>query len=410
MILPDQEYPCLRPLEALPEAHEGRILLRDPTGLAQGALAVGAAQFMLLTLIDGTRGRLEIQSEFARRTGQLLLSGDLQELLDQLEAAGFLAGPGFDSYYSRLVESYRRMPHRPLRDPDSFGAPRKKLSKYLDGILAEAAAQSTAQPPRKGRLAGIVAPHLDFPRGSSCYGPGYHHARRADAPQRVVVLGTNHFGQSESVVATGKDFETHWGVVSTDRDFLGRLQAECGGNLMPYELDHLQEHSIELQVVWLHHVFGNGIRIVPFLCPDPTGPNGTRPGDPDGVDLRQFARALGHLLRNDPTPTLLIASADLSHVGGYFGDDREVDDCFMQAVRSVDEAGLAHVDRNEPEAYREHMARTKNPTRVCSVGCLYALMTALGPEAQAHRLHYHQAVTKEIENAVTCAAYAFYLG
>src|SRR5439155_18099510 len=163
------------------------------------------------------------------------------------------------------------------------------------------------------------APHLDFPRGRPAYGAGYDALRRAvacgAAPRRVVILGTNHFGRSRSVVATEKDFQTPWGALETDREFLSRLQSACRAKLAPYELDHLREHSIELQAVWLRHVLGGEARIVSFLCPDPSGPRGTAPGDPGGVDLREFALALGQLLRDDPEPTLLVASADLSHVG-----------------------------------------------------------------------------------------------
>src|SRR5439155_4062750 len=112
---------------------------------------------------------------------------------------------------------------------------------------------------------------------------------------------------------------------------------------------------------------------------DPSGPLGTAPGDAGGVDVKEFALALGRLVREDPEPTLLVASADLSHVGGFFGDRRGLDDAFLDAVRSKDEAALVFVGQNEPEAFRAHMARTGNPTRVCSVGCLYALMTALTP-------------------------------
>jgi AmmeMemoRadiSam system protein B len=257
-----------------------------------------------------------------------------------------------------------------------------------------------------------VAPHLDFPRGRPCYGASYARLRQElgaeEAPRRVVVLGTNHFGRSASVVATGKDFQTPWGVLPNDLPFLERLQAECGGNLMPYELDHLREHSIELQVVWLRHLLGEAARIVPFLCPDPSGTRGTRPGDPEGVDLREFARALGHLLRQDPEPTLLVASADLSHAGAYFGDRLALDDALLQFLRRTDEAGLRFVSANDPEGLREQMAATGNPTRWCSVGCLYATMVALGPEAQPQRLRYHQAVLPELQNCVTSAAYAFY--
>jgi AmmeMemoRadiSam system protein B len=155
-------------------------------------------------------------------------------------------------------------------------------------------------------------------------------------------------------------------------------------------------------------LLGDGFRIVPVLCPDPSGPLGTAPGDAGGVDLRAFATALGELVREDPEPTLLVASADLSHVGGYFGDRRPLDDGFVDEVRDADEAALALVEQNAPEALRVHMARTRNPTRICSVGCLYTLMTALSPSARPLRLGYHQALTPELENCVTCAAFAFY--
>ena len=396
------DKPRLRPVEAIPDEAAGRVVLRDPTHLAAGALVVGAYEFFLLTLLDGARTRLEIQSEYARHTGRLLVSTELDGLLSQLNEAGFLAGEGFEAYYAELLAAYRAQPYRPLRDPDGFGVSARELPTYLDDALLATGTRERRTP------VGIVTPHLDFARGLPCYADGYAALDPSGEPLRVVVLGTNHFGRSQSVVATDRDFETPWGVLPADRDFLARLQAELGGNLLPYELDHLHEHSIELQTLWLHHVFGERVRIVPFLCPDPTGPDGTRPGDMDGVDLREFALALGELIRTDSTPTLLIASADLSHVGRYFDDPLDLDDGFLTAVRELDEASLDWIDRNDPEGYREHMAKTENPTRVCSVGCLYALMTALGPETEPRRLRYHQAVTPELENCVTCAAYAFY--
>lgn len=397
------EYPCLRPVEAIPDARNERLILRDPTQLATGMLVVGEAELVLLSLLDGQSTRRQVQGEYARRCGQLLPAAHLDALLEQLAGAGFLAGPRFESYYEARVTEYRAAPYRPLRDPDSYGAPARSLARYLDRALDEAA---EALAPPDGRLAGLVAPHLDFPRGRPCYGAPYRHLRGGGTPRRAVVLGTNHFGRSSSVVATEKDFQTPWGVVPTDREFLARLQEDCGGNLMPYELDHLHEHSIELQAIWLHHLLGDGVRIVPFLCPDPSGPSGTAPGDPHGVDLRRFALALGRLVREDSEPTLLLASADLSHVGA--GEEQPLDRAVLRAVRAADEAALVFVDRNDPEALREHMAGTRNPTRWCSIGCLYAMMVALGPDARAHRLRYHQAVTQEIENCVTCAAYTFH--
>src|SRR4051794_33409978 len=112
-----REYPCLRPVEAVRHPEGDRVILRDPTQLANGMLVVDEVQLTLLALLDGSRRQTEIQSEFARRFGQLLLSEELNGLLDQLDSAGFLAGDGFDAYYGGLAEQFRRAPYRALRDP-----------------------------------------------------------------------------------------------------------------------------------------------------------------------------------------------------------------------------------------------------------------------------------------------------
>jgi hypothetical protein len=53
-----------------------------------------------------------------------------------------------------------------------------------------------------------------------------------------------------------------------------------------------------------------------------------------------------------------------------------------------------------------HVNETANPTRVCSVGSLYALLVAL-PEATPNLLRYHQTVVQDWQNCVTCAAVTF---
>lgn len=404
------EYPRLRPVELLPGfTKEGTVLLRDPSGLAAGVLAVTPPVLTLLARMDGKHRRLELQAAFARQFGEILLSEELDALLARLEESGFLEGESFERYYAGLVQEYLRAPYRPLRDRNGLGAPVDSLGGFLNAILDDDRTANDARPATdNGRLVGLIAPHLDYPRGRPCYAASYRLLRHGPCPERVVVLGTNHFGRAASVVATAKPFETPFGIVPNDPEFLERLQQACGSSLLHAEFDHAREHSVELQVIWLHHLLGDRFRVVPFLCPDPCGPTGTAPADGRGVDLRHFAQTLGALLRDDPTPTLLVAGADLSHVGTYFADRHRLDDTYLAQVAASDHAALQHVDANAPEAYREHMAATGNPTRVCSVGCIYALLTALGPDVGAHRLAYHQAVIPEVDNAVTCAAYAFY--
>jgi AmmeMemoRadiSam system protein B len=252
---------------------------------------------------------------------------------------------------------------------------------------------------------GLIAPHLDYPRGMPCYASAYASLGAAEPPSRFVILGTNHFGVGNraGVVATSHDFATPLGTVRTDRAFLDRLEARCG-DLRRYEYDHAGEHSIELQVCWLQHLFGtDAFTIVPFLFSDPCGPTGTAPVDGQGVDLADFADALREAVGSDDQSTVIIAAADFSHVGMFFGDQRQVDDTFLSEVRARDEDILQVVEQGDASAFRECVARNENPTRVCSAGCMYVLLAAL-PGARATVLRYHQAVVESAQNCVTCAA------
>src|ERR1051326_7496753 len=237
------EYPRIRCVEAIPDLQAGRIILRDPTQLAAGMLVLGLPEFALISMLDGTLRRTEIPLEYARRFGQHVLLRDLDRVLEQLDGASFLDGRGFEAFYARRLEEYREAPCRPLRDAGGFGALPGGLPGALDEALAEADATHDEGAPdapgaggrerggpvrerNSGRLVGLVTPHLDYPRGRPCYGASYARVRTEERPRRVGVLGTNHFGRSRSVVATGKDFATPWGVVATDREFLARLQAD----------------------------------------------------------------------------------------------------------------------------------------------------------------------------------------
>ncbi len=275
------------------------------------------------------------------------------------------------------------------------------LESFLDETLAQT--EKTELP---GPVVGLVAPHLDYPRDRPCYGQAYATLCGRPVPDRVVVLGTNHFGRSTSVVATASGFLTPLGKSPADVDFLERIEARCG-HLRTFDLDHAREHSIELQVAWLQRIFGTEtFKIVAFLCPDPCGPTGTAPFDGQGVDLAEFARALGEEIALDGGDTLVVAGADLSHVGMAFGDERALDESFLNEVRRLDENAIASLVGGDADGWIRCVATGGNPGRICSVGCVYALATAI-PNASATLLGYHQAVDRSSQTCVTCTAVVF---
>jgi len=373
--------------------------LHDQTGLSETVLTLSAAALEVVALMDGQLSCGQIRSTFAGKTGLLLDVDTLGHIVDTLDKAHFLEGESFEALYNGLVDEYRAAPARPTRDAASLGVTNDSGEPFRD-ILSEAPGRSLI-----GKVRGVIAPHLDYARGRPCYAAAYGTLIDRPAPHRVVILGTNHFGRSTSVVATGKPFATPLGTISVDVEFLGNLEAKVG-SLRRFEMDHAREHSVELQVLWGQHLFGpDGFTIVPFLCPDPCGPTRTAPCDGNGVDLRDFAIALGELVADDGRDTLLIAGADLSHVGMHFGDTRTLDQSFLQEVRRRDRRMLDAIETGDAEAFRACVAQDDNPTRVCSVGCIFALLTAL-PHASPTVLRYDQAVDHQTQRGITCAAVA----
>lgn len=394
--------PRLRFVEVRPVETPGGLAFAvyDPCGRAAASLTVSEPVLFLLAQFDGGHTLSEVRAAFAERFGQPIKSETLAEIVAGLDEALLLAGENFDRHYAAQVEAYRAAPARTMRSAEELN-----LQSGPAEVVAELLATAPYPEAVNGRIVGLVAPHLDYPRGMPCYSAAYSLLVNRPAPRRVVILGTNHFGMSPTVVATGKDFATPLGLTRTDVAFIERLERSCG-DLREHEFDHEREHSVELQLLICQHIWGpDDFELVPLLCPDPCAAADAG-GDRNGAGLADFGAALRAALLEDAEDSLVIAGADLSHVGAHFGDDRQLDEAFAAEVRARDQAALADLADNAAERFVETVAAGGNPTRVCSAGCIYAAMRAL-PEARVRVLRYHQALNPDAQVGVTCAAAVF---
>jgi hypothetical protein len=78
---------------------------------------------------------------------------------------------------------------------------------------------------------------------------------------------------------------------------------------------HAIEHSIEFQVVFLQHVFGPNIRILPVLCGSYLRSiyEGGLPEDDDGV--RRILGTLGEMGAREDGKLLWVLGVDMAHMG-----------------------------------------------------------------------------------------------
>ncbi|MCA9244974.1 MAG: AmmeMemoRadiSam system protein B, partial [Phycisphaerales bacterium] len=326
-IATDRPLPRLRPIDIAPIDDNGEIafVLRDMTRIAPQAMALSGAGYFIVAHFDGENDIGAIQRAFLQQFGQSINPEQVVELATTLDEALMLETDRFQHAYAQRAAEYLAADARDNRErwPDA-----DEMGEEIAAALTDGRAVKNEEV-----LRGVIAPHLDYPRGAPCYADAYATLREAGPADRYVILGTNHFGRSHSVVATRKDFVTPLGRVGTDRAFLEELDSRVGGGLFDHEFDHDAEHSIELQVHLLQTLFPDAeFEIVAALCPDPCGPTGTAPADGNGADLGEFADALAEMIASDHARTVVIASADFSHVGQRFGDEDPTTEDFLANV------------------------------------------------------------------------------
>lgn len=396
----DQPLPSLRPLDVVPVAGgngQPQFALQDNSRIAPRVLAVGVGGYFVLAHLDGRHTRAAIQAAFTRQFQQQLPAEQIDRLVAALDENLMLLTDRYEAAYQAAVADYLK---QPVRDNRAAWPDGVTLANEIDGLLSEA---PEVAPPALG---GVVAPHLDYARGKPCYQAAYAQVRAAGPFERYVILGTNHGGRCASIVGTRKDFLTPLGLVATDRALLDALEAAVGAPLCADEYDHRWEHSVELQLHILQRIQPqHGFQVAAFLCPDVCGPTGLQPAEGNGPALDAFAAALDTVLAADDKRTLIIAGADLSHVGQRFGEEQPTDRGFLLRVEQQDRRLLKQLTARDEHAFVTDLAERGNPTRICSAGCIFTAVHAL-PDHACTLLDYHQAVDFDAETHVTCAALA----
>ena len=441
---PHHNRPRLRPVRGFPlqaQSPDGKTVtllgLADARQISDKVVATSPAAQLILPKMDGTRDVDTIVAEVGKGLTRPFLEG----LIAQLDDAGLIEGPTFDAMLAKVREQFDASDHLPPAstavfvdqilaqhlgraptdaDRDEHGPARLRaiLDTFIERVLKDAANPSLATLPK-----AIIAPHLDYPRGWMNYAAVYGRLRGLPRPDRVIVLGTNHFGEATGVCGCDKGFSTALGDCDVDRPTLDLMRARLGDALFACRYDHEREHSIELQIPWIQHIFGAGDsgRFVPVfaaLVHDPSVNNGES-YDGKGVALQPFVDALKEAIATLPGRTLIVSSADLSHVGPAFGDQKRLigDDPRAeppQDVRDLRDGVIRHdqemlelIKQNKPAELVAAMAWQQNPTRWCSTGNIVAALMATAP-AQVELFNYSAAIDAQGMAMVSSAALAIY--
>ena len=398
------DQPKLRFLDIQPVNVEGQQLVRlhDPQGYAPDACFVRLQDFLVIRLLDGQHSIVDIQADYMKRTGQLLMSDDVRQIIDELDAHRMLDSESFAEFKAGVEEEFRAAP---VREPCSAGGgyPEEpaEIRASFDEYLAAAQPSTSPRTPR-----GLIAPHVDFHRGGAGYGHAY--ATLAETDVRLfIVLGIAHAPTETPFIASTKAFQTPLGVAQTDGDLVGRLAQESGLDLFHDEWAHKAEHSIEFQAVFLQHLFGDDFRMVPVLCSslDPFTPAGATPSDSE--PLAAFFDALRGVIAEAGEPIGVIAGVDLAHVGPQFGDPDLLTESRMESVERADSKMLDHVIARDAGAFYKQVQSDNNARNICGLSAIYTLLVTQDLK-EARLIHYGQAVDEQKVCGVTFASGVFY--
>ncbi|MDI6819331.1 MAG: AmmeMemoRadiSam system protein B [Candidatus Hodarchaeaceae archaeon] len=113
-------------------------------------------------------------------------------------------------------------------------------------------------------LIGLVSPHAGYMYSGPVAAHGFAYIARDGRPKSVVIIGPNHTGVGSGVsIMTSGEWFTPLGKVGIDRPLAEAIGK--GSDLIDVdEVAHAHEHSLEVQLPFLQHLFGDRFGIVPI--------------------------------------------------------------------------------------------------------------------------------------------------
>lgn len=409
------DRPALRSVETLvvPDPEHGRVLvLRDTHGISQGHAVLPPPLVAIVARFTGTRTCVEIAAEASAELGTPVPVDVVVRLAAELERGLFLEGPTFQAARRQVERQFALAEVRPASHAGgAYHGDRADLRRYIDvECLAHARAPAEAAT-RFGAMVGLVAPHIDPWRGAKGYGHAYAALRDA-LPAEVdtfVLLGTSHAPMREPFALCRKAFDTPLGPAPADLEAIDQLADHAEG-FDPFadQLNHKREHSLEFQVVFLKHLLDQRpFRIVPILAG--LGRQQATGEDPTGdARVERFVDGLRELVASRPGRVVVVAGADLAHVGPRFGDERPYDAGQRETLEQTDRGSLERAAAVDAGAFWAHVAQDLDERRVCGLAPVWSLLRTVPSGARGALLHYEQAVDGDDGSIVSHAAVGFY--
>ncbi len=380
-------------------------MLRDTQGVARTHAVLPMDLVPIVARFNGASTCEEIAKDASKEIGERVAVDLVVRLATELEEGLFVDGAPYRRERARIEREFADADVRPASHAGgAYHADGKKLADYIE----KECFGRTHGHNDGGRLLGLVAPHIDPWRGARCYGEAYGVLGKAlpgDA-DTFILFGTSHAPMREPFALCRKAFDTPLGRLEADKESIDTIAAACDFDPYADQLNHKREHSLEFQAVFLRHLLGNRpARIIPILAGlGEQQANGRSPTDSRAVE--KFLHAVRKIV--DLKRAVVIAGADLAHVGPRFGDAKAFDEGERRALDETDRESLDHATRSDAEGFWKHVAGDLETRRVCGLGPIYSLLRTIPSGSRGSLRHYEQNVDPDEGSIVSHAALGFY--
>ena len=359
------------------------LLIRDPFRYSDITLIIPPALVPCLQCFDGQQTDLDLKAMLVRATGDLATTELVNHLMDTLGNSGFLENATFERMKDERQRSFAAAPNREAVHsggayPDEIEPLRATLNRYMDGATAQA-----------DGLMGIAAPHVSPEGGWQSYRAAYGMMSPAYCDRTFVILGTSHYGEPERFGLTRKPFVTPFGETSVDLPLVDWLAQQAAHAIQMEDYCHAVEHSIEFQVLFLQHLYGPKIRILPILC-GPYAHSIYLGGKPEqNENVQRFLSALGELAAREGSRLFWILGIDMAHIGRRYGDSftARADQGAMLEIAERDRSRIDRVNAGDAEGFWSLVQEKRDDLKWCGSSPLYTFLKTV-PRARGHLLRY----------------------
>lgn len=384
------------------EDHPG-LFIRDPYKFSDAMLIIPPVLVECLQNFDGEHTDLDLRASLVRVTKSLDVSEIEQHLIEALSSAGFLEDAVFEAMQRQRRSEFAASP---VREPAHAGSAypaepeelRETMLRYMTGAPAGRS---------DGNLVGIAAPHVSPEGGWESYRAAYGVLGPEYREKTCVILATSHYGTPERFGLTRKNFSTPLGDAVADLRLVDWLEERGGPAVEMEDYCFSFEHTVEFQVVFLQHMLGPGVKILPVLC----GPfahsiyEGGNPEDDDGV--KRFFEALGELHDREGDRLVWVLGVDMAHMGARYGDRFQAiaNEGRMAEVGLRDERRMERINAGDPGGFWDLVRDNRDDLKWCGSAPFYTFLKAV-PKLRGEVLNYEQWNIDE-QSVVSFAGMAF---